>query len=127
MSDRIGVRMFAVNVTPVSGSAQRNLLARLDVMERELRHMETAITDMKRAVRQGSGSALASAVLNSRNWVLSLVMSHSYVQMLLGKNAAGSPRLPRGTITTQPSVQLHYLFEKAVNAGLRDGEGDRPP
>jgi hypothetical protein len=123
MEDRLGVTRYPVSVTPVAGQAQRKLLARLDLMERELAHIQTAIRDMKLAVRQGSSSLLARAVMNSRNWVLSLVISHSYIQMILGANA-GSPGFP-GAATTLPGFQLDLLFGRAAKAGVEDGLRDR--
>ena len=118
MVDRIGVRTYAVNVTPVSGPALRKLLARADLMEREIKHLQLAIKHIRIAAQQPqttTGSPLASAVMDSRNWMLSVVMSHAYIQFMLGKNAGGNA-VP---------YFLAMLATRAVNAGADDAEKDR--
>jgi hypothetical protein len=126
-ADRLGVRRLAVSVIPLAGAAQQKVLDRLDVMERELKHVHTAIKDMRNAVRSGRpGAPLASAVMNSRNWVVSVLMSHAYVQQMLAAQVSmGGP----GTITVGPSAQgfwLRGLAERAVEAGMDDALKDRP-
>jgi hypothetical protein len=81
--------------------------------------VQTAITDMRRALHKGLGSSLAPAVMNSRNWVLSLVMSHAYLQMMLGRNAPSSSGHP-GQATPLPTVQADLLFRRAANIGTED-------
>jgi len=117
MIDRIHVRSLSVNVTPVRGKALRNLQARVDVMDREVKHMQLAITHLKHAVRhpESPTAGLASAVMDSRNWMLSLVMSHAYVQYLLGENAYGTSAAP---------VMLSVLADRAVNAGAQYAKKD---
>jgi hypothetical protein len=126
VADRLGVGTFPVRVVPVSGNAQQKVLARLDVMERELKHVETAIKDMRNAVRQGRpGASLASAVMNSRNWVVSVLMSHAYVQQMLATDWDHGP----GTFSHGPGIQgiwLKNLAERAVYAGADDAKKDRP-
>src|SRR5437867_9756705 len=94
MADRIGVTKYPVSVSFVGGLALTHLKARLDVMEREVRHLTTAVADMKNAVQRNDQRLLASGVMNSRNWTLSLVMSHCYIQTLLGGNAQVRQVLP---------------------------------
>jgi hypothetical protein len=126
-ADRLGVRGLAVSVVPLTGAPQQKVLDRLDVMERELKHVHTAIKDMRNAVRQARpGAPLASAVMNSRNWVVSVLMSHAYVQQMLA--ATVSVRGP-GTVTVGPGAQglwLKSLAERAVEAGMDDAQKDRP-
>ena len=65
--------------------------------------------------------ALPDAVTNSRNWVLSLAMSHSYIQTVLFKR-------PEDILSllgiTAPAGQLKTLFGRAVQVGVADGDRD---
>lgn len=118
MIDRLHIKSLSVNVTPVNGKPLEKLLARLDVMDREVKHMQTAITNLKHAARHSGSSshvALANAVMDSRNWMLSLVMSHAYVQFLLSKHAFGTSGAP---------VMLTVLVDRAVDAGAADAAKD---
>lgn len=121
MEDRLGVlKSYPVNVTPVNKIAQQRLLARLDKMEGHVGHVLTAVRDMKNAVRHGSTgvshASLATAVMNSRNWVLTVLAAHAYVQETLGTNSHGS---------SSPSFQLSLLAERAIQAGLEDAQQER--
>ena len=87
MSDPIGVNSIPVDVVDKGLAVRRKALQRLEVMQREVRHMQMAIIDLQRALSQEplQQRALVSAMMNSRNWMLSLVVSHSYIQALYGK------------------------------------------
>ncbi len=122
MIDRLGVTKFPVNVTPVSGAALVRLKQRLDVMEREARHLMTAVADMKNGLARNDQTLLTGGVMNSRNWTLSVVMSHCYIQAILGKNA-GASATP-GMSTTYPWIQADLLFARASKAGNDDGARD---
>lgn len=124
MADRIGVLKFPVRVSPVGGNARLQLRKRLDVMEREAQHLVTAIKDMKNGLDRSDNRLLTSGVMNSRNWTLSLVMSHCYVQNLLGEGSNGSSGFP-GMLSPSASYQSLVLFERAAKAGTEDGYRDR--
>ena len=118
--DRVGVTRQPVAVVPVGGALQQKVLARLDVMERELRHVQAAITNLRSAVRSGRpGAPLASALMNSRNWVLSILMSHTYVHRMVGAPMTG-PRMmfpPKQQIT-----DLREMADRAISAGYYDAQ-----
>jgi len=89
-------------------------------MERELKHLHTAIIDMRNAVRSGRpGAPLASAIMNSRNWLLSVLMSHTYVQDMLRGDGTGLSG------ASFPALQLDVLTPRAIKAGLEDAKRDR--
>jgi hypothetical protein len=117
--DRLGVLRYPVNVTPVRGRELEALKSHVATMEREARHLLTAVTDLKNSLNRNDNRLLTDAVMNSRNWSLSVVMSHCFVQSMLGANAsnASSP----GMATAQPRFQNELLFGRAVKAGIRDG------
>ena len=137
MTDRLGISDYPVPVTSVTGFARQKLLARLDVMQRELRHQETAIATIRRltmGMPQSSGfmvaavaaltdmKSLTDGVTNSRNWTLSLAMSHCYIQTALFPQ---SPDILSALGLTKPSNQLRTLFGRAVDAGVADGDRDQ--
>lgn len=122
--DRIGVTKYPVSVTPVKGAALAKLKQRLDVMDRELDHLRTAIADMRNGIARGDSRLLTDGVMNSRNWTLSVVMSHCYVQAMFGANAKGSSGFP-GQATPLPGFQAETLFARAGRVGSEDGERDR--
>lgn len=124
MADRIGVLKYPVRVTPVGGSARLQLRKRLDIMEREAQHLITAIKDMKNGLDRSDNRLLTSGLMNSRNWALSVVMSHCYAQNLLGADSASSSGFP-GMATPSASFQAEILFQRAAKAGIEDGVRDR--
>jgi hypothetical protein len=81
------------------------LKSRLDVMERELNHLRTAIHDMRNAINRVDQRLLTSGVMNSRNWSLSVVMSHCYAQSLLGAGAPGSSGFPGMATPSAPRLR----------------------
>jgi hypothetical protein len=84
--DIIGVNASWFNVTLLESmndpALRRKTLQRLDVMRREAEHAIRAIDVMRhelRAERPFPSTRLASALKQSRDWVLSLVISEAYV------------------------------------------------
>jgi hypothetical protein len=77
---------------------------------------------MKNGLARNDNRLLTSGVMNSRNWTLSAVMSHCYVQNLLGADATGG--IFAGQVTS-PTIQGLTLFRLAVLAGVDDGARDR--
>jgi hypothetical protein len=63
-----------------------------------------------------SHAQLAAAVMDLRNWMLSVVMGAAYIQYMFG----GS--YPQGSETPE---FLGMLAKRAVNAGAEDAERDR--
>lgn len=124
MADRIGVTQHPVSVTPVDGVQLMQLKHRIEVMERELNHLRTAIADIKNGINSNNSRTLTSGVMNSRNWTLSIAMSHSYIQHVLGAKAPDKSGFA-GQDTPDPSRQLETLFMNAVRAGGVDGIRDR--
>lgn len=124
MADRLGITNYPVNVTPVAGAARSKLMSRLDVMEREVEHLRTAVKDMKNGLARNDSRLLTGGVMTSRNWTLSIVMSHCYIQNLLGAGSnTGSGWA--GQFTPWAALQSRTLFLKAAEAGISDGERDR--
>jgi hypothetical protein len=44
MVDRLSVRVYGVAVTPVSGKAKQSVLGKLDLMNREMEHLDWRCT-----------------------------------------------------------------------------------
>lgn len=126
MSDRLGVGSFPVRVAPVTGLPLSRLKKRLDVMEREVQHLATAVKDMKNGVARNDNRLLTSGVMNSRNWSLSIVMSHCYVQNLLGAGSNTGSGFA-GQLTPWAALQSKSMFQNAAMFGTEDGERDRTP
>jgi hypothetical protein len=123
MADILGIGSFPVKVTPVKGLALSRLKSRLDVMEREAHHLLTAVRDMKNGLARNDNRLTTSGVMNSRNWALSVVMSHCYVQNLLGADSHGGSGFA-GYLTPSASVQSRTLFQRAAELGTDDGVRD---
>jgi len=88
-ADRIGVLDYKVRATPVGGAAQTRLLTRLSVMTSEVARLQSAIARLRHAVQANQGGEpLVSALMDSRNWALSVLASHSYAQEMLGPSGA---------------------------------------
>jgi hypothetical protein len=114
MSDRLGIAHRPVVVTPVSGDALNDLKKRLNVLEAELRHMITAIKDMKNGINAANSRLLTSGVMNSRNWALSVIMSHCYIQSFLGANPG------QGNTYQSARFYLYDMFKRAAEMGAND-------
>lgn len=127
MRDPIDLHKYPVSVTPVSVQPLTRLKQRLDLMERETRHLMTAIMDMKNGIRQlethpnDTRKLLASGLMASRGWTLSVVMSHCYIQTMLGRNAGSSGQ---GLLHTAASGQVQ-LWTRAADQGINEGNRDR--
>jgi hypothetical protein len=83
--DDIGLTIAPVTVTPKTPEVRRKVLARLDVMQRELQRVQASIGALRATLSLPTPSSppIAHAVMNMRNWAISVAMSHSYVQMAL--------------------------------------------
>src|SRR5262245_52017793 len=117
MLDRLGVTHYAVMVTPVTGRALDDLKARVRVMKREVGHLMTAINRLENRIENGGDDA----VMDSRNWTLSIVMSHCYIQSLLGAN----PGLQASDNDLIARFQLYDMFQKAAKTGADDAIATR--
>jgi hypothetical protein len=116
MKDRLHVVQYPVSVTPVQGAALDDLKKHLLVMEAELGHLVTAVRDMKNGISTNSSRLLTGGVMNSRNWAASVVMSHCYVQSLLGANAGDNAA--NDHIVSR--FHLYDLFKRAAEMGVND-------
>jgi hypothetical protein len=126
MADPLNVTHWPVYVNPVSGGALAKLKNRLDIMEREIAHLRTAVIDMRNGIKRGDSRLLTGGVMNSRNWALSVVMSHCYVQTILGEGAPGSSGFKgQGMMTPLPQYQSETLFQRAGKIGAAEGFRDR--
>ena len=107
--DHIGVAKYPVRVSPQSPGKRKKLLRRLEVMNGELAHMQMAVSQLRNALQHpGSTKSLADGLLNSRNWVLSLVISHAFIQAMLDENPYFSIR----------SVQTRMMVANAAQEGM---------
>jgi hypothetical protein len=109
--DRIGVHKFSIKVQRSHPVLEKTVLDRLDVMQRELQHAQNAVFRLKALLSQPSTPTdrLAHAVMDSRNWVVSVVMSHAYVQAVL---AGDTPPF---------RDQVETLAARAASLGEMDG------
>jgi len=79
-------------------------------MNKELAHAQMAVSQLRNALQHpGSTKSLADGLLNSRNWVLSLVISHSFIQMVLDNE---TPYFSMHTIQTR------MMAHEAVQEGM---------
>jgi hypothetical protein len=110
MIGRLEVRKYDVKVSPPSAENRKKLLQRLDVMNRELAHAQMAVSQLRNALQHpGSTKSLADGLLSSRNWVLSLLISHAFIQMILDND---SPYFSTHTIQTR------MMAAEAVQEGM---------
>ncbi len=124
MIDRLQVTKFPVAVSLPQGPTKMKVMARLAIMEREAMHLATAVRDMRNAILRTDSQLFASGMMNSRNWTLSVVMSHTYLQTVVdaGVGSSGFP----GQMTPLAAWQGDFLFNRAAQMGVRDGMNDRP-
>jgi hypothetical protein len=118
--DIIGVNESWFNVTLTQSvndpALRRKTLQRLDVMRREAEHATRAIDVMRRELSKEMpfpSSPLAHALKQSRDWVLSLVISQAYILSMCG-NFVQSP----------PSPHFGTLFNRAVEKGIQQAVSD---
>src|SRR3954469_11443680 len=110
MIGRLEVRKYDVKVSPPSAENRKKLLQRLDVMTRELAHAQMAVSQLRNALQHpGSTKPLADGIMNSRNWVLSLVISHSFIQTMLDNEN------PYYSI---PCIQTRMMAGNAAQEGM---------
>jgi hypothetical protein len=110
MSGQIDVRRYPVKVSPQSPGNQKKLLRRLEVMSKELAHTQMAVSQLRNALQHpGSTKPLADGLLNSRNWVLSLVISHAFIQTMLDNE---------NPWTSMPAIQTRMMAAQAVQEGM---------
>jgi hypothetical protein len=83
--DYIGVTQVPVSVSPKTPATRKKVLARLDVMQRELAYVQSAMNRLRAALNapQPSSRPIGDAVMDSRNWTLSVAMSHAYIHAML--------------------------------------------
>jgi hypothetical protein len=109
--DRVGVRQYPVRVVRSHPVVEQEVLKRLDVMQRELMYLQGAISRLRTSLpnRSAPTGVLPDAVMDSRNWVVSLVMSHAFIQAML----AGDDPPTRD--------QVEKLAARAASLGEMDG------
>jgi len=85
MYDYADVTKIPVKVSAPSAEVQKLVLQRMDVLQRELRYAQIGLTALRQALTAPAPSsrALADAVMNSRNWLLSVVASYTYIQGMI--------------------------------------------
>jgi hypothetical protein len=85
MADDIGVTQVPVSASPKTPAARKKVLARLDVMQRELAYVQSAMNRLRVALNapQPSSRPIGDALMDSRNWTLSVAMSHAYIHSML--------------------------------------------
>ena len=115
MADPLSVHLYPVVVAPPTGNAKHMVVPKIREMSSELQHLQSAVSRMQHAVISGDSRTLVSAVMDSRNWALSLVESHCYIQRALysGGGASGA---------SHPGGQCQLLFNRAVKAGVERAE-----
>jgi hypothetical protein len=77
--------------------------------------------DMRNGVAARNSRLLTSGVMNSRNWALSVTISHCYIQSLLGAN----PGTISGNNDLIARFQLYDLFQRAAELGANDALNTR--
>ena len=117
--DPISIRLYPVAVSIPAGPTKQKVLKKLEEMQREIDHIRTALAETKRAVATGDSRALASGVMDTRNWTISLAESQGYLQSVL--------RPPPGSDYSGSSGAyfVDMLFSRAVKLGIQRGEQDR--
>src|SRR5258708_38818533 len=113
MGDLIGANRYNVTVRPVQGSAKREVLNRIQLMEKQAHALLKAAAQLRHAMQQhaaGSQRTLVSAVMDSRNQALEIAMSHVAIQTALYE-PPGDEHGSVGQGTSQP-VWLESLFNR---------------
>jgi hypothetical protein len=113
--DKLGVRNYPVSAYCPSQEARQKVLKRLGVMQKELEHTQRAIAKLTHELQHpapASTNSLGDRIMDSRNWVLSLIMSHSYIQRVLE---------PDRTMGALCPIQTRMLMGKAADEGYREG------
>ena len=114
--DFIGITTVPVNIGDRSAAVRRKALQRIDVMANEIAHLQLALNQLKHtlitepAFSSNSQRTFTHAMMNARNWALSLAISHCFIQRLFGSDATAEP--------------LSEMFERAARDGLNDAITD---
>jgi hypothetical protein len=125
--DTIGVRQVQIAVSPKTAEIRKKVLARLAIMQREVLNVQRAVSALQAALSpaQPISRPIADAVMNSRNWSISVAMSHAWIQAMLselqpGASVAGNyqPRLLYG------EDNLPELFVRAVEQEVQKAHAD---
>lgn len=120
MSDRLGINRYAVQVLPPKPAIKGPALQRLDVLEREAEHLALAARQMRNGIMTNQNRLLTDGMLNSRNWMLSVVMSHLFLQAAL-EPPYGSSQTSPGSLDPHAFIVAKILTQRAADAGLKDG------
>ena len=86
------------------------------MLEADIQHMLTAVKDMRNGINANNSRLLTSGVMNSRNWTLSAVVSHCYIQFLLGAN----PGQRYSDNTAVARFHIYEMFKRAAEMGTND-------
>jgi hypothetical protein len=120
--DRLNINMFPVIVSPPSAASRAAILERINVLEREAGHLANAARQMRAAINSGQSRLLTDGVLNSRNWMLSVVMSHCCIQSALdGGGDSDRHGIWPKTGTPNAFVVSDFLLSRAGRVGVEDG------
>jgi hypothetical protein len=88
--------------------------------------LRTAAQDMRNGLLRNDSRLLTSGVMNARNWALSVAVSQSYIQNILGSNAPGSSGFTgQGQLSPMPYIQSTTLYGRAAKLGAEEGQRDR--
>jgi hypothetical protein len=113
----ISVNIYKVDVrSGLKYAEKEKIKTRLRIMQKEMLHLDESMRQIQRALDANSDDALRSAVTNSRNWALSVLMSHAFVQGLLRKGAKPF------SVNNSNGFFVEMLAQRAVKAGWEEGE-----
>jgi hypothetical protein len=117
MPDRLGVNNYPAVVTPVQGEGFTVLKARIATMQQETQQLMLAVQSMAAGADENKKTkALVDGLLNSRNWALSVVMSHCFIETLLGAN----PGQHMANDHMLARYNLYDIFHRAARMGADD-------
>ena len=123
MTDRLGVNMYPVMVGPPRPAVKAQILQRMQVLEREAEHLARAARLMQAGVNGNQSRLLTEGMLNSRNWMLSVLMSHIVLQAALEGSADASDQAglwPKAG-TARAFVVADILVPRAARFAMDDG------
>src|SRR5208282_1246966 len=121
MYDRLGINMYPVSVIPPPAQQRQMVLQRADVLEREADHLARAARQIRDGINWNQSRVLTEGVLNSRNWMLSVVISHCFLQTAL--EGAPHDAVPQSayagkTGTAAAFAVSEFLVQRAARAGF---------
>jgi hypothetical protein len=115
--DRLGVTNYPVAVTPVQGEGFAVLKARIATMQQEIQQLMVAAQSMAAGADENKKTKkLVDGLLNSRNRALSVVMSHCFIETLLGAN----PGQHAENDYMLACFNLYDAFHRAARMGAAD-------